>query len=352
MIQLWIGGASYFHGEKMRILVVHHTQSHFETFASICCTLRLRHDVTAYSTCRDVRGRDEFCRLLGLNSLGPGAHFDLIFIVTLDVIPVEADFGPEVWQAMQTTPLVGILHRGGTSRRLGEFSLFPGQEFSLLPCLIDLPQDGGGELASRKVNFLIQGYIDARKRSYDIVTTIAQQAHAVVHLVGAVTDGTVFDSSAVVLHSELSELGFHSCCQSCDFILPMIDPVQQKDYFNYIFTTSVTIGLAHTLPFIAHSSLFDLYPLVGLAYDDDQGLRRCLLAAAAMTDTEHKSMQTELKQRRDQHVEAALDMIELAVSRGNMSSLAALRASFGIGQIRFDNDNAAILSLHPVSSRK
>jgi hypothetical protein len=155
--------------------------------------------------------------------------------------------------------------------------LFPKARFPFVPAMT------GFEPAPRTDNsrhiVLTQGNIENR-RNYDQLPRLAAHSPRLDFRVVGINAGlSLTTSSNLQTHFNLCEYDFHSACGTSTFMLPLLDPVGYKQYFENCFTSSVHMGFAYALPFIAHRALFDLYPIVGFSYRNTDELHDCLRKA-------------------------------------------------------------------------
>ncbi len=111
-------------------------------------------------------------------------------------------------------------------------------------------------------------------------------------------------------YNNLDEQDFHRICANSQFIIPMIDPIRYSGYFKDRFTSSVLIGFAYSLPFVAHKSLFQLYPIVGFAYESDKEFLERIAEANSVCDAHYNEMVRQLVSNRDEIVRKNSDNIK------------------------------------------
>jgi hypothetical protein len=177
---------------------------------------------------------------------------------------------------------------------------------------------GEAQVPEARRRFLIQGNVENR-RDYGLLervhSTVAGAEFTVIGL--KVNRELALGESARVIF-DADELAFHRECAACHFVLPLINPQTHKRYFEHAFSTSILIGFAYGLPFVAHRALFELYGLEGFAYADDAELAQCLQAAVNQPASEYDAMRARMSATRERIVQQNLAAFaqRLAEARG------------------------------------
>jgi hypothetical protein len=275
-----------------RLLLVHYQRPHFEIVLALLATLQSHYEMDVWSNCLHVFKRRELLSELQVKLFDGSQCYDALVIVSGEYTPTEAEAGPELWSLLQKKPTLRIMHRLGSEQRDDEIRLFPKSILPFIPVSTNLNYLKGQKATECRA-FLIQGNVENR-RNYTVLPRLLERVPgSEFHVIGIKVGIDLPSNKNIRTWFNQPEREFHSICANCTFILPLIDPISYSGYFRQTFTSSVLIGFSYDLPFIAHRELFELYPIVGYSYSNDNELLECIEAAANSTDMEL----TEIKQR-------------------------------------------------------
>lgn len=285
-----------------RLLLVHHGRPHFEVVLALCENLRDFFDVTLWSNALNFFGRQAVLDALHIKTHASGSDYDYALVVTGDKGPEQRETGPEIWNILNSIPILRIMHRMPLEKLPGQISLFIKSAPRFIPVSTGLeylkPKE---EPADARRRFLVQGNIENR-RDYTLLPQLAAanpQAEMIV--CGLTVAGIKFGSDGVTTHANLPEIEFHRVCASAHFMLPLIDPVRYPGYFENKFTSSIQIGFSYGLPFIAHKALFDLYPITGFSYERDEDIPGCILQASRLSASSYSDMRLNQSKHGEQY---------------------------------------------------
>jgi hypothetical protein len=281
------------------LLIVHHGRPHFEVILALFSNLRESYNLTLWSNALNPFDRRAALSEVGLGLYKPGEAVDIVIVVSGDVMPNNTEVAPEIFELISRTPTVRICHRWHAPELSDELFLFIRAEHRFVPVstgLDHLKLKRNQFLGHRQL--LIQGNVENR-RNYALVPTIAERFMGIdINICGLKTKSDVPQGQNILTHMNLSELDFHRVCANMDFITPLVDPVRYSGYFKDRATSSLQIGFSYCLPFIAHRALFDLCPIVGLAYESDGEFLDCIERANSMTFGEYELMVAEAANQR------------------------------------------------------
>lgn len=262
------------------VLLVHHGRPHFEVVLALTESLRSFYKVSLWSNFLHVFGRRPLLSLLDIGLYDESTEYSHVIIISGDQGPSEKEVPAALWSLLSKGRVTRVLHRFNGSRKPGEIYLFSRAELPFVPVSTGLSFPK--EPPHQRRQMLIQGNIENR-RNYDLVTALAgKNANIDIRLCGIRVKADLGNGVNIFQHSNLDELEFHRLCASADFIMPMVDPIRYAGYFKDRFTSSIQVGFAYSLPFIAHKALFDLYPIVGFSYQTDEEFFACVSQAAAL----------------------------------------------------------------------
>ncbi|MGO9990999.1 MAG: hypothetical protein ACLPTF_00590 [Steroidobacteraceae bacterium] len=306
-----------------RLLLVHYRRQHFEVVLALIANLHEYYDLSVWSNFLHVFDRKALLSGLGVALFDASLDYDALVIVSGEETPEPSEAGPELWRLLGAKPVIRIMHRWRAPERLGELRLFPKTTFPFIPCITNLVFPNKAAAIDRR-SFLVQGNVENR-RNYGMLSAFIEKFPQLDFNVVGIKSATELKSAKnLYLRFNQTERDFHSICASSTFILPLIDPVGYKQYFVECFSSSIFIGFAYNLPFIAHRDLFNLYPIVGYPYSTQNEFLQCL-ESAATCDADHlEAMRHQLVQNRamlkesnianfKKHLEAVADT---APSRG------------------------------------
>jgi hypothetical protein len=281
------------------LIQLHHP--HFEIVLALHDALKPFRSVSLWSNSLHFFERTEALREVGLPLHREGARYDAVVLVSGDRRPRRADFPDEIWRLIKKGPVLRVLHRfrHGRFQKPGEIALTAWTSRPFVPATTGLDHLKPAEPASPGPRrLLVQGNIGIR-RNYALLSRIAGLGTNVeVRVRGLVGKQPLDVGEDIDLETDLPELAFHRDCAAADFILPLIDPERYPQYFSIQATSSVQIGLSYLLPFIAHRRLFELYPIVGYAYETDDELMACIERAGAVTAADYAELVSEAKAAR------------------------------------------------------
>ena len=284
-----------------RLLLVHHTETHFEVLRSFAHGLAAHCDYEVVSSYMSWWKREEVVRQSGIKLYKGNCRFDAVVIIT-NHYPFDqfAQQCPEAFRLIETLPKVVVSHRFNGARMPGEIFLFSGADVCYIPT--GLPPVARAiaprSIAGMSRRLLVQGNIENR-RNYGKVIEISKNFPDIeVNIVGQKLQDLVPDAPNIRIYSNVSETYFDALCEKNHFILPLIGPDDYPQYFEDRFTTSILRGFAARLPFIAHKRLFDIYPIAGISYGDDEGVLAAIGKAKEISQEAYNAMLNELEQRK------------------------------------------------------
>lgn len=277
------------------LLLVHYERPHFEIVLSLYSNLSQLHEIDLWSNAINVFERQVVLERLGLRLFKPTKRYDALVLITGEKLPPEAVAGVELTTLLRTLPTIRIRHRPvpDETKTETDIRLFPTSSFPYIPVSTGLEELFARPTSDRR-SFLIQGNIENR-RNYREVPHLAESLRdSEIKIVGIKVDIEFPPLSNLKILFNQSEYAFHAACAQSTFIVPMIDPTGYPGYFSSIFTSSILIGFAYGLPFVAHTQLFDLYPIRGFAYDAADGLVGALRAAETCGASKIQQLKAEM----------------------------------------------------------
>ncbi len=281
-----------------RVLVVHHTDYHFETALALCADLRGSYSVNLWSKSLSRWGRQQLVEELALDLYSSEAAYDLAVIVTADV-PLDSANDPSLAALLETLPAVQVWHRFRPVRQAGELFLFPKADKPFLPVSVGLPAESPPRADDVARSFLVQGNIEPR-RGYDGLHRVAAAVPDAKFTIIGKRTGYQFPSLPnVVLKYDLAEKAFHEECLRHDFILPLLEPGRNQGYFDDRFSSSIQRGFSANLPFVAHDKLMSLYNLPGISYKDEADFIAALKQASRMPSAELSHLREKIRTRKE-----------------------------------------------------
>ena len=284
-----------------RILLVHHTETHFEVLRSFAYGLAEHCDYDVVSSYMSWWKREEVVRLSGIKIYDGDCRFDAAVIIT-NHYPFDqfAQQCPEAFRLVETLPKVVVSHRFNGARVPGEIFLFSGADVCYIPTGLSpiarmiAPRSIDG--TSRRL--LVQGNIENR-RDYGKAVEISKNFPSMeVNIVGQKLKDLVPNAPNINMYSNISELYFDNICEKNHFILPLIEPDGYPQYYEDRFTTSILRGFAAKLPFIAHKRLFEIYPIAGISYDNDEGVLPAIEKAKDISQEAYNALLSELEEKK------------------------------------------------------
>jgi hypothetical protein len=274
----------------MRLLLFHHKRHHFETLLALAENLRNDFQVNVWSDHLHVFGRRKAVETLGLSYFDDLAKYDLVVVVSIEEPLSEArNVGSALQEVLSTTPVVGVCHRYLGHDEPGHIYLFPKAQRSFVTVTTGFapPAEPAIRCGPHR-SILVQGNVEGR-RNYDKLPDLAKKfRNTTINVVGIETSYKIAAETNIIAHYNLDEIEFHSTCASNTYIMPMISPRANSGYFIDRFTSSVLIGFSYLIPFIAHESLFDLYPIAGWSYADDAGMEAAVQSALSCSVPEYE----------------------------------------------------------------
>jgi len=252
------------------VLLLQYHRPHFEVVLALRENLKHEYDVHLWSDSLSQFGRASVVSQLEIPGFDPGIAYDYIVIVSGEEDPPEKALPPELWAALNRGNVARVLHRFKKERNPGVIYLYGGSEHPFIPVVTGLDYLKASEAPDQvRGRFLIQGNIENR-RNYDLVEVLAGENESLdIYMVGIKVKKEIAPKANVLEFNNLDEQDSHRICANSRFILPMIDPIRYSGYFKDRFTSSVLMGFAYALPFVAHKALFDLYPIAGFPYETD-----------------------------------------------------------------------------------
>jgi hypothetical protein len=283
----------------MRLLLVHHQRPHFEVVLALLANLGPRYDIRVWSNALHFFERRALLSQLGAGLFDPALEYDALVIVSGEQTPSDVDAGPVLAKLLRTRPVLRIMHRAAAEESPGELRFFPKSRLPFVPVVTGLPGRTEGVLADASRSLLIQGNVENRRNYALLPQLISKFPGLAFNVVGLKVTTELPAAPNLSIYLNQPEREFHSICAASTFILPLIDPVSYRGYFTDRFTSSIHIGFAYALPFIAHRALFDLYPIAGLAYSTDAEFHECLERAERMSAEAVTSLRAEMEQARE-----------------------------------------------------
>jgi hypothetical protein len=271
---------------NIRLLLVHYQRPHFEVVLALLADLGQRYDIRVWSNALNFFERRALLGQLGARLFDPALEYDALVIVSGEQTPSDADAGPMLATLLRTKPVLRIMHRASNNEASGEIRFFPKSRFPLMPVATGLPRAADDVGVGAPRSLLIQGNVENRRNYGVLPRLVVSFPRLIFNVVGLKVETELPSAPNLKLHLNQAEREFHSICAGSTFILPLIDPVSYRGYFTDRFTSSIQIGFAYALPFIAHQALFDLYPIAGLSYSTDEEFYGCLERAQQMTAEE------------------------------------------------------------------
>lgn len=142
--------------------------------------------------------------------------------------------------------------------------------FYLLPIIFQTPEHAE-ILDNKPLRILIQGNIQEKRRNYQTLIKLASKfkdRNFVFIIVGRgdktireiFKKSTEYDTKFKIFLN-LKEKDFYHKIRTCHFIMPLVDETYNHRYFQSKLTSSITIGIGHTLPMIIHTKLADIYEI-------------------------------------------------------------------------------------------
>jgi len=280
-------------------LLVHHGRPHFEIILALSHDLRDVVSLSLWSDALDAFDRIPAIERIGLPLHRPDARYDYIIVISGDALPPPEDLPPEIGALVRNGPTLRVKHRFSGTQAADELFLVPMAPRPFLPVSTGLESLRESDaLGPGPRRLLVQGNIENR-RNYGLLSRIAAvDADVELRVCGLTVAQRLAPDRRIRPYLDLPELDFHGACAGAHFILPLIDPVRYRGYFTNKFSSSILIGMAYQLPFIAHRALFDLYPIAGYAYRNDKELIACVTRAAATTEEAYAGMVSALRQAR------------------------------------------------------
>jgi hypothetical protein len=286
------------HGRKTSILLVHHTFYHFELLLGLAALLRSHYAVTIWSNHLYHNERTTLCHRLGLKIHEPGTAYGIAIILTGDDPQAVSGIDQELDAILAAATVINAnhLYRGAESRKA--IYLHPNAPRPVIFASTGLPRLGTAAPPG-PLHFIIQDNLHAHRRAYGLLAGLNKLPdNVVIDIVGRGEPDDLPAAPNLRVHLSLDEIRFHEVCARGHFIIPLIDPEQQPQYFTAICSSSINIGLSYALPFIAHERLFSVYPIHGLSYTDDAGLAACIENAANLPVAEYQRLVGQMEETR------------------------------------------------------
>ena len=276
----------------MRLLFFHHNRPHFETFLALYTNCRKEWVCDLWSDQLDVFGRREIVEKLGINAYDPSKDYAAIVIISGDYgIETARRVPAELSALLMKRPTIHIRHRYKSDEEQQSLYLFPRARSLFIPVTTGLEETISiAERISAPRRLLIQGNIEPR-RDYSTVHKIADQfPECEINIVGIKTEFKIPEHPRINISTNVDEIVFHKICHFSSFIIPMIDPKKHWSYYHEVFTSSIQMGIAYSLPFIAHEKLFDLYPICGWAYNSTDNFDIAVSNALSCSQEQYKNL--------------------------------------------------------------
>jgi hypothetical protein len=288
------------HRDKLKILLVHDGRPHFEVLLAVFDLLKDVHDIFLWSNALNVFGRQDVITKIGIRLHTDARDYDLILLISGDDGFNDKGVAPDIIAMSKRVPTLRLIHAADIVRPDDVMYLFGRAERPLISATTGLETlKKTNENRFRRCRILVQGNIENR-RNYALLPVLANQNPNIeIIICGLTVNEQALPQTNIIYHTDLSEIEFHSSCANCDYIMPLIDPGRYSGYFQSRFTSSIQIGLAYNLPFIAHKALFEIYPIHGYPYDRDEDLLSLVREASSISENRYQTLAAAMANARE-----------------------------------------------------
>ncbi len=281
--------------QERKILLLHHTPYHFETLLAFAETCRHAFDTSIWCFSLPDLNRGKLLKQLELQLHLPGTQYDHVIVLSGDEPGSYQGLDTELDTILASTPILNVMHQYHGVEHKASLYLFPTAPKPVIMARTGIPAGRGAvDNPEAPKQFLVQGHVDGRRRAYDRLPGLGSVERAIVNIVGGGMPENCPSAHNIHYHLRIDEISFHKKCSEMDFIIPLIDPDIHPQYFDYAFSSSVLIGLAYSLPFIAHERLFELYPIKGFSYSTYEGMKSCVEMAASLSHSDYVMLSNEV----------------------------------------------------------